>query len=116
MLFGLTREKPRTTDVARRFREPTAWSVCSMTSPLEHFAREELITYARALIGAADARLETDNVEAACWRLADALGALSILVGDTKVMGINSYTGLGYKLDRTTDDNPVEVVKVESSG
>jgi hypothetical protein len=87
-----------------------------MISPLEHFAREELISYARTLISAADARLETDNVEGACWRLADALGALSILIGDSKVMGINSYTGLGYKLDRTTNDDSIEVGKTESSG
>jgi len=78
-----------------------------MTSPLERFNREEIMSYAMALLQQALVRLdlnEPDSVEAAAWRIADALGALSnICAPDT--MGIHEVTGLGYKLN----DNAIAV-------
>lgn len=66
-------------------------------NPLHMFNKEELISYASILIDQAKSRLETDEPEAACWRLADALGAISECV-PAGTMGVHEYTGLGYKI------------------
>ena len=75
-----------------------------MTSPLQQFNREEIISYTTQLLQQALMRLdlnEPDSVEAAAWRIADALGALSnICAPDT--MGIHNETGLGYRLHDDT--------------
>jgi hypothetical protein len=82
-----------------------------MPSPLESFNKEEIISYARALLGSAESKLEVDDPEAAAWRLADALGALSLLCGND-TQGIQAFTGLGYRLE-SVHDNPKQVPPTE---
>lgn len=65
--------------------------------PLERFNKEEIITYALSLMDSAKGRLDIEDVEGAAWRLADALGALSVVAPDG-TQGVHSFTGLGYKL------------------
>jgi len=72
--------------------------------PLTGFNREEIVFYCKQLIHQVQARLETDDVEAAAWRLADALGSLSF-ISTYGAMGIDTYTGLGFKLGKASDDN-----------
>ncbi len=72
--------------------------------PIAQFNEEELLEFARTLLQQALGRLETGDAAAACWRLADALGALSALAPEAN--GVRSYTGLGYRLDTRKHDNP----------
>ena len=82
-----------------------------MPGPLESFNKEEIISYATALVANAVGKLELDDVEGAAWRLADALGALSLIVADDTA-GIHSFTGLGYKLE-SIHDNTKQVPPTE---
>jgi hypothetical protein len=75
----------------------------TMPSPLESFNKEEIISYALALMSSAASKLEVDDPEGAAWRIADALGALSLICGDG-TQGIQSFTGLGYKLESVHDN------------
>lgn len=69
-----------------------------MQNPLASFNEEELEHYVRSLISQIDARLETKDYPAVAWRLADALGAMTMLCPDGAA-GLNKFTGLGYRLD-----------------
>lgn len=78
-------------------------------NPLQGFARDEILAYAQQLVRHALMHIEMNeelSAEAAAWRLADALGALSQIVGH-KTMGIYEKTGLGYKLqiDKAEDND-----------
>lgn len=70
-------------------------------NPLSGFTKDEIITYAQALLRGALTHLELNeelSAEAASWRIADALGALSqVVIPGT--MGVHEKTGLGYKLE-----------------
>jgi hypothetical protein len=75
-----------------------------MDSPLSKFNREEIMSYAIQLLNQAVIRLdlnEPDSPEAAAWRIADALGALSNICPEN-TMGIHEETGLGYRLHDNT--------------
>lgn len=65
--------------------------------PLGSFEKEEIVSYANALLAGANSRLQTGNVAGAAWRIADALGALSFIV-EADTAGIDRFTGLGFKL------------------
>ena len=67
--------------------------------PLGNFEKEEIISYANALLTGANSRLMTGNIAGACWRIADALGALSF-IAEAGTSGTDSYTGLGFKLQK----------------
>lgn len=69
-----------------------------MQNPLASFNEEELEHYVRSLVEQIDARLETKDYLACAWRLADALGAMTMLCPDGGP-GLNKFTGLGYRLD-----------------
>lgn len=72
--------------------------------PLGEFEREELTTYAAALLKGALSRLDAGNAEGAAWRVADALGALSFITNpDTG--GVDKFTGLGFKLAKVETPN-----------
>jgi hypothetical protein len=82
-----------------------------MPGPLESFNKEEIISYAKALLGNAESKLEMDDPEGAAWRLADALGALSLIVEDDTA-GVHRFTCLGYKLEEL-HDHPKQVPPTE---
>jgi hypothetical protein len=73
--------------------------------PLSSFNNEELEHYIKSLIEQVETRLETKDYAACAWRLADALGALTILCPDGG-NGLDRFTGLGYRLDVRNNDNP----------
>ncbi len=77
-----------------------------MLGPLDKFSEEELIEYAQTLLKQAQNKLkdEDPDVEAACWRLADALGALSKAAA-LGTAGVHEFTGLGYRLEAKGNDN-----------
>jgi hypothetical protein len=83
-----------------------------MAGPLSQFSAEELISYSMELLGQALHRLEENNVDGAAWRMADALGAISSITAPG-TLGIDSFTGLGYKLGSIENDNPKQVQKTE---
>jgi hypothetical protein len=83
-------------------------------NPLSNFSDDEIITYAQALLRGALTHLELNedtSPQAAAWRIADALGALSQICPDG-TMGIHEMTGLGYKL--LTSDDVTEVKRDDS--
>lgn len=82
-----------------------------MPSPLESFNKEEIISYAKALLNSADSKLDVDDPEGAAWRLADALGALSLICGND-TQGVHAFTGLGYRLE-SVHDNTKQVPPTE---
>jgi len=64
--------------------------------------KEELISYANALLAGANSRLQTGNIAGACWRIADALGALSF-AAEPDTGGIDRFTGLGFRLFKVNE-------------
>lgn len=81
------------------------------TYPLERFNEEELIHYAKSLLEQSQGRLEVGDAKGAAWRLADALGALSLVV-EEETQGIHTFTGMGYRL-QGFHDNPKQVEPTE---
>jgi hypothetical protein len=73
--------------------------------PLGDFEKEELISYANALLTGANTRLQTGNIAGACWRIADALGALSF-AAEPDTGGIDRFTGLGFRLLKVNEVKP----------
>lgn len=67
-------------------------------NPLSNFNEEELEHYVKSLLEQVNTRLETKDYTACAWRLADALGAMTILCPDGG-SGLDKFTGLGYRLD-----------------
>jgi len=73
--------------------------------PLGNFEKEEIVSYANALLTGANSRLLTGNIAGACWRIADALGALSF-IAESGTSGTDSYTGLGFRLQKIESSRP----------
>lgn len=73
--------------------------------PLKAFSQDELTHYIKSLLEQVEARLELNDYPACAWRLADALGAVSVMC-DGPTVGLDTFTGLGYKLDVRSNGNP----------